>query len=125
MDAREWRALTKPGQCFQRITWWRKSKYGDLVRPLPRKHKDKTLAATAPDETYSRFENGREIRAEIWRNLVLNTETPDPENETFGVALEKELDDSPFAQGNPGPRDASERFYPRFRHLMPRNGPNS
>jgi hypothetical protein len=63
----------------------RKPKYGELVRPLPRKHKDKILAATAPDETYSWVENGREIRAEIWRKLVLNTAIPDPENETFDV----------------------------------------
>jgi hypothetical protein len=65
----------------------RKPKYGELVRPLPRKHKDKTLAATAPEETCSWFENGREIRAEIWRNLVVNTAIPDSENETFDTRL--------------------------------------
>lgn len=63
----------------------RKPKYGELVRPLPRTHKDKTLAATTPDETFSWFADGREIRAEIWRNLVLNTATPSPENETLDV----------------------------------------
>lgn len=63
----------------------RKPKYGELVRPLPRKHKGKTLAATLPDETFSWFDNGREIRVEIWRKLVLNTTTPDPANETFDV----------------------------------------
>ena len=50
----------------------RKAKYGALVRPLPRKHKDKTLGATAPDEIYTWIENGKELRAEIWRDLVLN-----------------------------------------------------
>jgi len=63
----------------------RKPKYGALVRPLPRKHKDKTLAATLPDETYSWVENRREIRVEIWRNLVLNKTIPNQENETFDV----------------------------------------
>lgn len=63
----------------------RKPKYGALIRPLPRNHKDKTLAATLPDETYSWVENGREIRAEIWRNLVLNTAIPNQDNETFDV----------------------------------------
>ncbi|HOT92552.1 MAG TPA: hypothetical protein PLJ78_10710 [Anaerolineae bacterium] len=63
----------------------RPPKYGALVRPLPRKHKEKTLSATAPDATDSWKENGREIRAEIWRALVLNKTVPDPANETFDV----------------------------------------
>jgi hypothetical protein len=63
----------------------RKPKYGELVRPLPRKHKDKTLAATSPDETYSWVENRREIRVEIWRNLILNKTIPNQENKTFDV----------------------------------------
>jgi hypothetical protein len=63
----------------------RKPKYGALVRPLPRKYKTKTLAATGPDATASWLENGREIHAEIWRALVLNTCVPDPANLTFDV----------------------------------------
>lgn len=63
----------------------RKPKYGALVRPLARKHKDKTLDATASDETYTWIENGRELRAEIWRNLVLNKTIPDEKNKTFDV----------------------------------------
>jgi len=63
----------------------RKPKYGALVRPLPRKHKDRTIAATAPDETYTWVENGRELRAEIWRGLVLNKTGPDEKNKTFDV----------------------------------------
>jgi hypothetical protein len=60
-------------------------KYGDLVRPLARKHKGKTLEATPPDETYTWIEDGREMRAEIWRNLVLNKIAPDPKNQVFDV----------------------------------------
>lgn len=63
----------------------RKPKYGALVRPLPRKHKSKTLQATTPDETYIWVENGRELRAEIWRDLVLNKKIPDENNKTFDV----------------------------------------
>jgi len=55
------------------------------VRPLARKHKDKTLQATAPDETYTWNEDGRELRAEIWRNLVLNKTEPNENNKTFDV----------------------------------------
>jgi len=63
----------------------RKAKYGALVRPLPRKHKGKTLEATAPDEIYTWIENEHELRAEIWRNLVLNKIEPDKDNKTFDV----------------------------------------
>ena len=63
----------------------RKPTYGALVRPLPRKHKDKTLAATAPDETYTWIENGVELRAEIWRDLVLTGNVPSKTNKTFDV----------------------------------------
>jgi len=63
----------------------RKPKYGALVRPLPRKHKDKILQATTPDETYTWVEDERELRAEIWRNLVLNKTVPNENNKTFDV----------------------------------------
>jgi hypothetical protein len=63
----------------------RKPKYGALVRPLPRTHKSNTLAATPPDETITWQENGNEIRAEIWRNLVLNKTVPSQDNKTFDV----------------------------------------
>ena len=63
----------------------RKPKYGSLVRPLSRIHNGKTLAATAPDETTIWQENGREIRAEIWRGLILNKTIPNKDNRTFDV----------------------------------------
>jgi len=63
----------------------RKAKYGKLVRPLSRIHKGKTLAATTPDERTTWQENGREIRAEIWRGLILNKIIPNKENSTFDV----------------------------------------
>ena len=63
----------------------RKPKFGALVRPLPRKHKDKTLPASSPDESLFWVENGREIRAEIWRNMLLNKIIPSQENQTFDI----------------------------------------
>ena len=73
----------------------RKPKYGAVVRPLARKYKDKTLAATPPDETYTWTENGRELRAEIWRTLVLKHLSPDKANQTFDVYA---IYDPDFAQ---------------------------
>lgn len=63
----------------------RRRKYGDLLRPLPRIHNGKMLAATIPDEVVTWQEDGREIRAEIWRELILNKVVPDKENQTFDV----------------------------------------
>jgi len=63
----------------------RKRKYGELVRPLPRTHKGKTLTATRPDETVTWQEDGNEIRAEIWRDLILNKTLPSRDNKTFDV----------------------------------------
>ena len=63
----------------------RKPVYGELIRPLPRTHKGKTLPASAPDETQNWDENGRIIRAEIWRNLVLPDCAPNAHNPTFDV----------------------------------------
>jgi hypothetical protein len=63
----------------------RKPMYGTLVRPLLRKHKGNTLNATTPDENYVYVDDEREIRVEIWRNLILNKIVPDKENKTFDV----------------------------------------
>jgi hypothetical protein len=63
----------------------RKPKYGARVRPLPRKRKDNILAATPADETSTWEVDGRTLRAEIWRDLVLTNQAPSPENLTFDV----------------------------------------
>src|SRR5262245_66180420 len=46
------------------------------VRPLPRTHKGKTIAATLPDATARWVVAGRLIRAQVWDNLVLATAQP-------------------------------------------------
>lgn len=63
----------------------RQPRYGALVRPLPRAHKGKTLAATPPDETLTWQENDRTIPVQIWRNLILNQVIPGMGNKTFDV----------------------------------------
>ncbi len=63
----------------------RKPTYGLSIRPLSRKRKGKTIQATVADETYTFIENGREIRAEIWRKLILNKVVPSEDNKTFDV----------------------------------------
>jgi hypothetical protein len=63
----------------------RKPIYRELIRPLPRKYKEKTLPASTPDETQSWEENGQTIRAEMWRNLVLPDCAPNVHNPTFDV----------------------------------------
>jgi hypothetical protein len=63
----------------------RKPKYGALGRPLPRQHKGKTLPASVPDETHRWEENGRTLRAEIWRKVVLPDCTPSAHPPAFDV----------------------------------------
>ena len=86
----------------------RKAKYGKLVRPLSRIHNGKTLAATTPDETMTWQENGREIRAEIWRGLILNKIIPNKENSTFDVyAIYDPNFEEPWLLATPVGLDAS------------------
>ena len=54
----------------------RRPTYGLKVRPLPRRYKGKTLAATAPDHTESWSENGYTLRADWWYDLVLSDARP-------------------------------------------------
>ncbi len=59
--------------------------YGEWVRPLARTYDGNQIAATLPDQVITWEEDGREIRAEIWTNLVLPGVVPSPKNETFQV----------------------------------------
>ncbi|MEA1866678.1 MAG: hypothetical protein U9N19_01025 [Thermodesulfobacteriota bacterium] len=64
----------------------RLAQYGELVRPLARKGKDgRIIEATSPDETQAWVEDGRTIRAEIWRDLVFNENKVSENNRTFDV----------------------------------------
>ena len=50
--------------------------YGERVRPLPRTHQGKMIAATPPDATAQWVVGGRTIQAQVWDNLVLSGSTP-------------------------------------------------
>lgn len=63
----------------------RKPVYGQRIRPLERRYKDKTLTKSPPDRIGTRTEAGAEMRAEIWEDLVLPDATPDPQEKTFNV----------------------------------------
>jgi hypothetical protein len=54
----------------------RRPTYGARVRPLPRKHKGKAIAATPPDATAQWVVVGWIVRAQVWDNLVLATAKP-------------------------------------------------
>jgi hypothetical protein len=69
---------------------------------LERKHKDKTLAATAPDETQTWMEDARLLCAEIWHGLVLPDCAPDAHNQTFDVyAIHDPSFDTPWLLATP------------------------
>ncbi|MCI0554472.1 MAG: hypothetical protein L0287_26285 [Anaerolineae bacterium] len=80
----------------------RRPVYGELIRPLPRIYKDKTLPATAPDALQSWEEDGHLLRAEIWRGLVLPDCAPEARNPTFDVYAIYDPDfDTPWLLATP------------------------
>jgi len=63
----------------------RKPEYGEIVRPVERTRKGKRLSASIPDETCTLEQDGREIRVEIWRDLVRTDQKPSEDNATFDI----------------------------------------
>ncbi len=64
----------------------RKPIYGQKVRPLARSYKGKILPATPPDRTETWAEEGVNLRAEIWEDLILPGILPgQKENKRFDV----------------------------------------
>jgi hypothetical protein len=49
---------------------------GDRVRPLPRRYKDRLIAATPPDQVVTWTEDDRLVRAEVWTAVVLADAVP-------------------------------------------------
>jgi hypothetical protein len=64
----------------------RRPEYGELVRPLARTRKGKTIMATPPDQVKTWTEDGMVFRAEFWDHLVRPDVKASPEAETFQVA---------------------------------------
>ena len=54
----------------------RRPAYGEMVRPLPRTYKGKTIAATPWDAAAKWVVAGRIVRAYVWNRLVLSTAQP-------------------------------------------------
>jgi len=63
----------------------RKPVYGQRIRPLERTYLGKTIAKSEPDRLESWVEDGHEIRAEIWEDLVLPEVVPTEQAKTFQV----------------------------------------
>ncbi len=64
----------------------RKPEYGQRIRPLERHYSGKTNPATPPDRVEQWQENGRELTADIWEEVVLPEVKPDKAAKTFQVA---------------------------------------
>jgi hypothetical protein len=63
----------------------RKPVYGSRIRPLERTYKGRPIAKSEPDRVEIWVEDGREIRAEIWEELVLPDVVPHKQAKTFQV----------------------------------------
>jgi hypothetical protein len=59
--------------------------YGEKIRPLERQYKGKTLPASAPDRVETWSEQGVELRAEIWEDVILPKGVPGPQAKRFQV----------------------------------------
>jgi hypothetical protein len=59
--------------------------YGELVRPLSRTHKGRSIPATLSDFTDQFEDQGRTIQVKGWHDLILPGVVPDPHNETFDI----------------------------------------
>jgi hypothetical protein len=80
----------------------RKPTYGEIVRPLKRTRKDKTIDATAPDEAFTAQEGDKTLRIEMWHDLVLPDSKPDKNNKTFDVYVIHDPDfDEPWELATP------------------------
>jgi len=65
----------------------RRPEYGASVRPLARKRKGRTIAATPPDRVETWQADGRAFRTEHWYDLVTTDTKVDPDNAVFHVAV--------------------------------------
>jgi len=59
--------------------------YGEKIRPLERKYKGKSIPASSPDRVEAWSQNGVELRAEIWEDLILPKVVPGPQAKRFRV----------------------------------------
>jgi hypothetical protein len=63
----------------------RRPVYGELIRPLARTYKGRSIPASPPDFS-DKFEyEGRTIKVNGWYDLILPGIVPDPDNDTFDI----------------------------------------
>jgi len=85
----------------------RKPIYGQCIRPLQRIRKGKMIAATPPDRVETWFVEGREMRAEIWQNLLLPGIVPGLQARVFRVyAIYDPAFEQPWLLATPLPLQA-------------------
>ena len=59
--------------------------YGEIIRPLERSYKGRSIAASVPDRIETWTENGVTLRAEIWEDVILPGVVPGADAKTFRV----------------------------------------
>lgn len=64
----------------------KKPRYGPRVRPLARKYKDKEIAGSVPDASFTwQLKTGETITAHVWYDLVRPDVEPNPDADLFDV----------------------------------------
>ena len=63
----------------------RRPEYGEIVRPLARQHKGRTISASAPDGTSQFDYDGRRILVEYWKDVVTPTTKVDRGAKTYSI----------------------------------------
>ena len=63
----------------------RPAEYGQIVRPLARRHNGNILSATSPDEVSAFIYQGRTIAVHGWHGLVRRDQKVSPDHETYSI----------------------------------------
>jgi hypothetical protein len=63
----------------------RRPVYGELIRPLARTYKGRSIPASPPDFSDKFEHEGRTIKVKGWYDLILPGIVPDPDNDTFDI----------------------------------------
>lgn len=78
----------------------RRPVYGEVVRPLVRTYKKRSIPASQPDFTDEFEHAGRTIKIKGWYDLILSGVVPDPDNDTFDIyVFEDPLYHAPLVLG--------------------------
>lgn len=79
----------------------RRPVYGEVVRPLSRTYKGRTIAATLPDFSDKFVYEGRTFKFKGWQELILPRVVPHSDNDTFDIyVFEDPLYKTPLLLGS-------------------------